>query len=183
MTLLGSKLAYRWTSRPRPQSLYSLTTVVPRVRASLGLTPTGAGTVGFEVDGDSLERTDAEIVAANAGRTSVHPLVTQDLHGRCTVRCWRRNGDLRVLAGDLVGVADRLARAGYGGSLRYATVEFAEPTGRRTPMLQLVYLFDRGTYYPMTPAWPCARDRVLELRARAALNGTLPLEPERGRCP
>jgi hypothetical protein len=153
------------------------------VRAALGLTPTGGGTVGFEVGDDALDRTEAEIIAARSAKAPMHHLVTRDLRGRCTVRCWRRGGDLGVLVGDLVGVADRLARAGYGEALRHAAVEFAEPAGRRTPELLLVYLFDRGTYYPMTPVWPQGRDRVLELRARAALNSVLPLEPERGRCP
>src|SRR4051794_34028951 len=146
------------------------------MRAALGLAPTGGGTVGFKVDGDALARTEAELIAATSARLPVHPLVTQDLHGHSTVRCWRRNRDLRVLTGDLVDVADRLNRAGYGGCLRSATVEFAEQTGRRQGKLALVYLFDRGTFHTAAPG-SRPLDRALELRARAALRGALPLEP------
>ena len=132
MTLLDSKLVRCWTSRPHLQSLYTLAAAAPRMRAALGLAPTGGGTVGFQVDGDALARTEAELIAATSARLPVHPLVTQDLHGRSTVRCWRRNRDLRVLTADLVDVADRLARAGYGGCLRSASVEFAEPPDAAT---------------------------------------------------
>lgn len=178
MTLMATKICRRWTSRPQLQALYSLALAGPRIRATLGLSPTGGGVVGFKVDGDALDRTEAEIVAAGSAQVTVHPLVTQDLYGRCTVRCWRRNADLGVLAGDLFGVADRLSHAGYGGSLRYASADFAEVTGRRTRKLRLVYLFDRGTFYPSSPADHQPLDRTLELRARTALNGLLPLEPD-----
>ncbi len=176
VTLLDSKLVRCWTSRPHLQSLYTLAAAAPRMRAALGLAPTGGGTVDFKVDGDALARTAAELIAATSARLPVHPLVTQDLQGRSTVRCWRRNRDLRVLTGDLVDVADRLARAGYGGCLRFATVEFGETSGRREGKLALVYLFDRGTFHTAAPgARPL--DRALELRARAALHGALPMEP------
>ncbi|WP_372667053.1 PspA-associated protein PspAB [Amycolatopsis kentuckyensis] len=177
MTLLDSKLVRCWTSRPHLQSLYALAAAAPRMRAALGLAPTGGGTVGFKVDGDALARTEAELIAATSARLPVHPLVTQDLHGRSTVRCWRRDHDLRVLTGDLVDVADRLARAGYGGCLRSATVEFAEQTGRRDRKLALVYLFGRGTFHTAAASGAAPLDRALELRARAALHGALPLEP------
>ncbi|HEY3466696.1 MAG TPA: hypothetical protein VGL47_16295 [Amycolatopsis sp.] len=176
MNLLDSKLVRCWTSRPHLQSLYHLAAAAPRMRAALGLAPTGGGTVGFKVDGDALARTEAELIAATSARLPVHPLVTQDLSGRSTVRCWRRNRDLRVLTGDLVDVADRLARAGYGGCLRSATVEFAEQTGRCDRKLALVYLFDRGTFHAAAASGAGPLDRALELRARAALHGVLPLE-------
>ncbi|MBE1496429.1 hypothetical protein H4696_003529 [Amycolatopsis lexingtonensis] len=178
MTLLDSKLVRCWTSRPHLQSLYTLAAAAPRMRAALGLAPTGGGTVGFKVDGDALARTEAELLAATSARLPVHPLVTQDLNGRSTVRCWRRNRDLRVLTGDLVDVADRLSRAGYGGCLRFATVEFGEQTGRLDRKLALVYLFDRGTFHTAPAPGTRPLDRALELRARAALHGALPLEPD-----
>jgi hypothetical protein len=181
MTLLDSKLVRYWTSRPHLQSLYTLAAAAPRMRAALGLAPTGGGTIAFRVDGDALARTQAELIAATPSRQPVHPLVTQDLYGRSTVRCWRRNHDLRVLTGDLVDVADRLTRAGYGGCLRFAAVDFAEQTGRREGRLALVYLFDRGTFHAAAAPGGRPLDRALELRARAALHGTLPLEPEAGR--
>ncbi|MEV6871833.1 hypothetical protein [Amycolatopsis sp. NPDC051128] len=177
MTLLDRKLVRCWTSRPHLQSLYSLAAAAPRMRAALGLVPTGGGTVGFRVDGDALARTEAELIAATSARLPVHPLVTQDLHGRSTVRCWRRDRDLRVLTADLVDVADRLTRAGYGGCLRSASVEFAEQTGRRDRKLALVYLFDRGTFHAAAAPGTPPLDRALELRARAALYGALPMEP------
>ncbi|WP_410672512.1 PspA-associated protein PspAB [Amycolatopsis sp. cmx-4-68] len=177
MTLLDSKLVRCWTSRPHLQTLYTLAAAAPLMRAALGLAPTGGGTVGFKVDGDALARTQAELIAATSARLPVHPLVTQDLSGRSTVRCWRRNHDLRCLTGDLVDVADRLTRAGYGGCLRSAAVEFAEPAGRRDRKLALVYLFDRGTFHTAAAAGNGPLDRALELRARAALRGALPLEP------
>jgi hypothetical protein len=178
VTLLDSKLVRCWTSRPHLQSLYTLAAAAPRLRSALDLTPTGGGTLSFQVDGDALARTRAELLAATSAKLPVHPLVTQDLYGRSTVRCWRRNHDLRVLTGDLVDVADRLARAGYGGCLRFASVEFAEPAGRRDRKLALVYHFGRGTFHTVAAPGTGTPDRALELRARAALHGALPLEPE-----
>jgi hypothetical protein len=178
VTLLDSKLVRCWTSRPNLQSLYSLAAAAPRVRAALGLTPTGGGTLSFKVDGNALDRTEAELLAATSAKLPVHPLVTQDLYGRSTVRCWRRNRDLRVLTGDLVDVADRLSRAGYGSALRFASVEFAAPDGRRDGKLMLVYLFGRGTFHAAAAPGAGTLDRALELRARAALHGSLPLEPD-----
>jgi hypothetical protein len=178
VTLLDSKLVRCWTSRPHLQSLYTLAAAAPRMRSALGLAPTGGGTVSFKVDGDALSRTRAELLAATSAKLPVHPLVTQDLYGRSTVRCHRRDRDLRVLTGDLVDVADRLARAGYGGCLRFASVEFAEPGGRRDGKLVLVYLFGRGTFHAAAVPGAGTLDRALELRARAALHGALPLEPD-----
>lgn len=178
MTLLDHKLVRSWTSRPHLQSLYHLAAAAPRIRAALGLAPTGGGTLSFKVDGDALDRSQAELLAATSAKLPVHPLVTQDLYGRSTVRCWRRNGDLRVLTGDLVDVADRLTRAGYGGSLRFASVEFAEQTGRRDRKLTLVYLFGRGTFHIAPVSGTGTLDRGLELRARGALHGALPLEAD-----
>ena len=47
MTLLDSKLVRCWTSRPHLQSLYALAASAPRLRAALGLSPSGGGSVGF----------------------------------------------------------------------------------------------------------------------------------------
>ncbi|MFE0021949.1 hypothetical protein [Amycolatopsis sp. NPDC059021] len=174
MTLLSTVRSRRML-RAHLQALDAVPAAAVRLRAALGLVPAGRGTISF-VPRDAAERTQAEIIAATAGDAFLHNVVTQDVRGRSTVRCWRRDGDLARLLADLVDITERLALAGFGAALRCVSVEFTEDGERRARKLVLTYFFGRGAFAVSAYDGRAVAEYTMERRAREAVRGVVRVE-------
>jgi hypothetical protein len=178
MARLGSLLGRSRSVRPSLLPLLDLRSAALPLRAGYGLAPTGTGTVCFVAEGRPGEGTEAEIVAGLAGDSLRRNVINHDAQGRTIVRCWRENGDLGWLLGDLVDVNDRLAQAGFAGWLMHTTVDFAELRDMRHPKLTMVFRRERGTFYPYAPRGTRGRDRAMELKVRSSLTRIVPMEAD-----
>ncbi|KZB86187.1 PspA-associated protein PspAB [Amycolatopsis regifaucium] len=181
MARLGSLLGRSRSVRPSLLPLLELRSAASPLRAGYGLAPTGTGTVCFVAEGRPGDGTEAEIIAGLAGDSVRRNVINHDALGRTIVRCWRENGDLGWLLGDLVDVNDRLAQAGFASWLLHTTVDFAEVRDRRHPKLTMVYRRERGTFYPYAPRGSRGRDRAMELKVRSSLTRIVPMEADIGR--
>ena len=71
-----------------------------------------------------------------------------------------------------------LEAGGFGPQLLCTILSFRDSAGRR---LGLVYLYKRGTFYPLAPQPGERRDNALELQVRGALGDDLKVEPDLSR--
>ena len=71
-------------------------------------------------------------------------------------------------------VSRTMEERGFSEQLVCAVFGFDGPDG----VLDLVYAYKRGTFYPFVPRPGQRRDNAMELRLQAALGGELQMEPE-----
>lgn len=164
---------------PKLDTLFAIPGAALTLQTQLGLAATGAGAVCFKhVEGTALAAATAEIRALLGTDPTIEVVVEGDEYGYLWVICRQRDVDLSALVTDLHGVNTTLIEAGFGANLLCTVVAFADRDDHR---LGLVYLYKRGTVYPFAPLGRQRRDTELELRARAALDAELPIEPELAR--
>lgn len=186
-TLLGrSKPA-----EPDLDALFGLPTAALTLRAGVGLTPTGSGSVAFRAtEGAAFADIERDVTALlNAGDGPPVEHTTDDygytwLVVRGSSTSVGESGgelaetDITGLVTDLHAVNSTLEVNGYGPSLLCSLVGFTDGSGRS---VGLVYLYKRGTFYPFAPAGGKRRDNALELQVEAAVGDDLPLEKDRSR--
>lgn len=161
---------------PNLDVLFAIPPAALTVRAALGFRPTGTGAVCFKAaEGAAAEQTQDEMLALLHLDPDTTVTISGDEYGFTWVTCHRADHDLPALMTQLHAVNATLADAGFGSTLLCTVIGFAGPASRR---LGLVYLFKRGTVYPFAPTDGTHRDTALELQARAALTGDLPIEAE-----
>jgi hypothetical protein len=90
-----------------------------------------------------------------------------------------RDGPLEELAISIAIVADELDRAGHSRALVCSAFAFGD---RQRPddrsKINLIYNFERGSFYPFITSGRCRRNASRERRLAAALAGNLRLERE-----
>ncbi|MGN6089119.1 MAG: PspA-associated protein PspAB [Actinomycetales bacterium] len=176
---------------PNLDQLFAVPSAAITLETTVGLVPTGLGSVCFRApEGaafDALEREVRALLDADGGPPVE---LSQDSYGYTWILARHDPSDAAAV-GDLVtelhGVNSSLVDAGFGPTLLCSLVGFADPaptgtapTGAGGRRLGLVYLFKRGTFYPFAPApgGEERRDNSLELQVRAALANDLRVEDD-----
>ncbi|NJP90738.1 hypothetical protein HCN51_14955 [Nonomuraea sp. FMUSA5-5] len=161
--------------KPNLDALFALPSAAVTLQAATGLTPTGLGSVAFRAaEGGAFATAESDAKALLGERVEE----SDDGYGYTWLLVRRSSEALGDLVTELHAVNSTLEGAGFGPSLLCSLVSFAAPDGRR---LAVVYLYKRGTFYPFAPMAGQKRDNPLELQARGALEGELPLEKDLSR--
>ncbi|WP_112467965.1 PspA-associated protein PspAB [Streptomyces triticisoli] len=183
MGLLDILLGRSKPALPDLDQLFALPSAAITLQAAVGFTPTGQGAVCFAtVEGAAFEQTHREVQAlldADADRSGPPVELSQDSYGYSWLVSRRTPDQLPDLVNDLHAVNSALEADGFGPQLLCSLVGFQDDTGRK---LALVYLYKRGTFYPLcTLSGQRKRDNALELRAAAALESDLRVEKDKTR--
>ncbi|MBM7506809.1 hypothetical protein JOE61_000623 [Nocardioides salarius] len=172
-------------SRPKQadlDALFGVPSAAITLQASLGLRPTGLGSVCYRAAGGAaFAETEAEILtllrnAADAPEVST----SHDEFGYTWLVVDDDPDDVGGLVTDLHAVNTTLESQGFGPGLLCSLVPFEDAAGRR---VGLVYLYKQGTFYPFAPQPGGARQRdsLLEINLRETLSGELPVEQQASR--
>lgn len=152
--------------------------------ATAGLTPTGVGSVCFKAaEGGAFAQTEAEIRALLDVDAGPPVELTKDSYGYSWLVVRHDPEDVAGLVTDLHAINLSLQDAGFGPALLCSLVVFTGTVGNEPRRLGLVYLYKRGTFYPLVPL-PGAdqrRDNALELQVRGLLGNDLKVEPDLSR--
>ena len=172
-------------SRPKPANLdmlFAVPTAAITLEASLGLRPTGSGSVCYRAAaGAAFQQTQDDVVALLDADPGAPPVqVTRDEFGFTWLLNQHDAADIGGLCTDLHAVNTALESQGFGPGLLCSLIPFADDTGRR---VGLVYLYKQATFYPFAPrpGGDRVRDNMLEIQVRDALSGELPIEQDLGR--
>ncbi|MFE3461175.1 hypothetical protein ACFXKD_26825 [Nocardiopsis aegyptia] len=176
-------------ARPDLDALFALPSAALTLRASVGLRPTGTGSVAFRATEGAafadLQRDVTALLDADDG-PPVEQATDDYGYSWLVVRSHEApagegevtDPDVSGLVTDLHAVNSTLEANGYGPSLLCSLLGFTD--GRGHPV-GLVYLYKRGTFYPFAPAGGQRRDNALELQVEAAIGDDLPMEGDRSR--
>jgi hypothetical protein len=178
MGLLDTILGRTKPVKPDLDALFALPSAAVGLQASLGLKPTGVGSVCVKpAEGGGFaglrEQID-QLLATDNDRYDE----TKDSFGFSWITRTGSPDDLSDLVTDLHAVNSSLADAGFGPALLCTLVAFSDGTA---PPLGLVYLYKRGTWYPFAPTGPERRDNNRELQVKAALGNDLKVEDDLSR--
>jgi hypothetical protein len=174
------------TGRTRPKqpqldSLFLVPSAAITLETTLGLRPTGTGSVCFRAaSGQAFRQVQADVVELlNADPDAPDVEVSQDEFGFTWLVVHGSPDDPAGLCTDLHAVNTAIEEQGFGPGLLCSMIPFAGTDGRR---IGLVYLYKRGTFYAFAPAAARKeRDNLLEIQLRDTLAGELPVEQDLGR--
>jgi len=174
------------TGRSRPKaanldSLFRVPSAAITLETSLGLRPTGTGSVCYRAaTGEAFRQVQQEVVGLlDADPQAPDVEISRDEFGFTWLVVHRDPDDPAGLCIDLHAVNTALEGQGFGPGLLCSLIPFVDGGGRR---VGLVYLYKQGTFYPFAPATgQRQRDNLLELGIRDALAGELPMEQDLGR--
>ncbi|WP_336210622.1 PspA-associated protein PspAB [Nonomuraea sp. LPB2021202275-12-8] len=170
-TLLGRSKPVK----PNLDALFALPSAAVTLQAATGMMPSGLGSVSYRAaEGGAFATLEHDVKALVGERVEEFT----DSYGYTWLEVRRTSDQIGDLVTELHAVNSSLESAGFGPSLLCSLVSFADPDGRR---LAIVYLYKRGTFYPFAPLAGQMRDNALEMQARAALEGELPLEEDLNR--
>ncbi|WP_055627151.1 PspA-associated protein PspAB [Streptomyces hirsutus] len=184
MGLLDTILGRSKPVRPDLDQLFSLPSAAITVQAGAGFTPTGNGSVCFaSVEGGAFDRLQQEVrdlLDADTGRGGTPVEYTKDAYGYTWLLVHHAADDTASLVNDLHAVNTLLQDAGFGPQLLCSLVGFRATSDHRA--LALVYLYKRGTFYPVCvrPGQE-KRDNALELQVAALLKNDLRIEEDLSR--
>lgn len=174
--------ALRGQSRPRRanlDALFSLPSASLTLEASMGLRPTGVGSVCFRAaEGQAAVSTQQEaaaLVAADGGPVTESRV---DEYGYTWLTVRTSPDDMSSLVTDLHAVNSALEAQGFGSGLLFSVVGF---TGEAVTRAYVVYLYKQGTFYPFCPSGPMVRDTLAERQIRDQLNHEVPIEKDHSR--
>lgn len=181
MGFLDSILGRSKPKQANLDSLFLVPSAAIALETTLGYRPTGDGAVCFRAAaGAAFEETRTEVVELLRGTGEAPDVrLSDDGFGYSWIEIDREPGSgTEGLCTGLHAVNTALEAQGFGSGLLCTVVGFEGPGGRR---LGLVYLYKQGTFYPFAPVGERQRDNMLEVQARDALTGELPLEQDLGR--
>jgi hypothetical protein len=174
--------ALRGQSKPRQanlDALFSLPSAALTLEASLGLLPTGTGSVCFRAaEGRAAVTTQQEasaLVSVDGGPATESRV---DEYGYTWLTVRTAPEDVSGLVTDLHAVNSALEVQGFGTGLLCSTVGFVEGGGARS---YLVYLYKQGTFYPFCPTGASSRDTLKERQLRDVVGADLPIEADTSR--
>ncbi len=174
--------ALRGQSRPRTanlDALFSLPSAALTLEVSLGLHPTGSGSVCFRAaEGYAAAATQDEAVALvdmDGGPTTQSRV---DEYGFTWLTVRADPEDTAGLVTELHAVNSALEAQGFGTGLLCSTVGFRDDNGVAA---YLVYLYKQGTFYPFCPTGASSRDTLRERQIRDAVGVDLPFEEDTSR--
>lgn len=158
--------------------LFAVPDAAITLESALGLKPTGLGSVCFRLaeGGASAAVTDdvQALLDADGG-----PKVerSQDSYGFTWLLVRHDDSDISALVTDLHAINATLQDHGFGSTLLCSLVTFSDGARR----LGLVYLYKRGSFYPLVPSGGQTRDSAFELQVRGLLGNDLRIEEDLGR--
>jgi hypothetical protein len=162
--------------RPQLDQFFAVPDAALTLESSLGLRPTGMGSVAFravEGSASSTVTNDVQALLDADGGPAVEKSV--DSFGFTWLLVRHDVDDLPGLVTDLHAINGTLQDNGFGSTLLCSLVSFAAEDGRK---VALVYLYKRGTFYPFAPLGDQKRDNPLELQVRSALSNDLVIESD-----
>ncbi|KQW53428.1 hypothetical protein ASC77_03860 [Nocardioides sp. Root1257] len=170
---------------PQLDSLFLVPSAAITLETTLGLRPTGAGSVCYRAaSGNAFAQVQADVVELlNADPDEPDVGLSQDEFGFTWLVVHDDPDDaegIGDLCTDLHAVNTSLEDHGFGPGLLCSLIPFVGADGRR---VGLVYLYKQGTFYAFAPV-PGAekqRDNLLEIQLRDTLAGELPMEQDLGR--
>jgi hypothetical protein len=176
------------TGRTRPKapqldSLFLVPSAAITLETTLGLRPTGTGSVCYRAaSGNAFAQVQADVVELlNADPDEPDVGLSQDEFGFTWLVVHDDPDDaegIGDLCTDLHAVNTSLEDQGFGPGLLCSLIPFVGADGRR---IGLVYLYKQGTFYAFAPTGEKARDNLLEIQLRDTLAGELPMEQDLGR--
>lgn len=178
---LWQALLGRSTPRPaRLDALFAVPTAALTLETTLGLRPTGTGSVCLRAaGGPAFARTQAEVLALLDADPRVPPVrVSEDRFGFTWLTLERPEASPGELCADLHVANTLLEEQGFGTGLLCSVVVFTGGDGHR---VGLVYLYKQGSFYPFAPRGEGARDTLEEVQVAQAVAGDLPMEEDRQR--
>ena len=167
--------------QPQLDSLFLVPSAAITLETTLGLRPTGTGSVCFRAaSGQAFRQVQADVVELlNADPDAPDVEVSQDEFGFTWLVVHGSPDDPAGLCTDLHAVNVAIEEQGFGPGLLCSMIPFAGTDGRR---VGLVYLYKRGSFYAFAPApGQKNRDNLLEIQLRDTLAGELPMEQDLGR--
>ena len=170
---------------PQLDSLFLVPSAAITLETTLGLRPTGAGSVCYRAaSGSAFAQVQADVVELlNADPDEPDVGLSQDEFGFTWLVVHDDPDDaegIGDLCTDLHAVNTSLEDHGFGPGLLCSLIPFVGADGRR---VGLVYLYKQGTFYAFAPV-PGAdkqRDNLLEIQLRDTLAPELPMEQDLGR--
>ncbi|MET8164723.1 hypothetical protein ABZT34_10760 [Streptomyces sp. NPDC005329] len=175
---------------PDLDQLFALPSAAVTLEAAAGFTPTGQGAVCFAtVEGSAFEQTHREVQAlldADTERTGPPVRLVRDDYGYSWLVSQRAPDQLPLLVNDLHAVNSAMEVNGFGPQLLCSLAGFEEQRGAAREAdgrrLALVYLYKRGSFYPLcTRSDQHKRDNALELQVAALLADDLRIEKDTSR--
>jgi hypothetical protein len=184
MGLLDTILGRSKAVKPNLDALFGLPSAAIGLEASIGLKPTGSGSVCVKpAEGGGFaglrEQIDELLKADNDKYDE-----TKDSFGFSWITRHGSGDDLGDLVADLHAVNASLADAGFGPALLCTLVVFEaapDAAGSGSGPVGLVYLYKRGTWYPFVPSGKDTRDNGRELQVRTVLGSDLKIESDLSR--
>jgi hypothetical protein len=175
--------------KPDLDQLFALPSAAITLEASMGLRPTGTGSVAFRApEGRAFADVQAEVQALLDADGGPKVEAALDSYGYTWLVCRTDPPDLSALVTDLHAVNSTLQDSGFGTTLLCSLASFADERGTR---LGLVYRCKQGTCYPFAPAAgsgttldgaaPQRRDNLLEIQVRDLLATDLRVERDTSR--
>ncbi|MGW4378595.1 PspA-associated protein PspAB [Kitasatospora sp. NPDC004531] len=169
--------------KPDLDQLFGIPSAALTLQAATGFRPTGLGSVCFAaVEGGAFAEVQAQVRAlldADTERGGVPVEASRDDYGYSWLLARHAPDELPDLVNDLHAVNSELEANGFGPQLLCSLVAFRDPEGRS---LGLVYLYKRGTFYPMckVPGQE-KRDNPLEIEISNLLRNDLRIESDLSR--
>jgi hypothetical protein len=167
--------------RPQLDQLFALPSAAMTLQASLGLVPTGTGSVCFRAAEGRAAALTQQDAAALAGAGSEDRITSRvDEYGYTWLTVRHPPDDVAGLVTDLHAINSALEAQDFGTGLLCSVVAFAaEGAAAGAPgAAYLVYLYKQGTFYPFCPTGPHVRDTIRERQLRDAVGADLPIEPD-----
>lgn len=158
--------------------LFAVPDAAITLEVSLGLKPTGLGSVAFRMAEGGASASVADDVQALLDADG-GPKVERstDSFGFTWLLVRHDPSEISGLVTDLHAVNASLQDHGFGPTLLCSLVSFTDGTRR----MALVYLYKRGSFYPFVPTGEQKRDSTFELQVRALLANDLRLEDDLSR--
>lgn len=173
MGLFDSIMGRSKPPRPNLDNLFAIPSAAITLQASLGVTPSGAGSVAFRApEGKAFADVVTDVEQLLTATSNPDLQVSQDPFGYTWLTIHAT--DVTDVVNGLHAVNVSLQDAGFGPQLLCSLVGFR----REAQTFALVYLYKRGTFYPFAPVAQPRRDNILELQLRDLLGDDLPLEPD-----
>ncbi|GAA3379029.1 hypothetical protein GCM10020367_60940 [Streptomyces sannanensis] len=169
--------------KPDLDQLFGLPSAAITLQAAMGFTPTGLGSVCFaSIEGGAFAqvRQDMQdLLDADPERGGMPVELSRDAYGYSWLLVHRAPDDLISLVNDLHAVNTALEESGFGPQLLCSLVGFHDAELRT---LALVYLYKRGTFYPLCirPGQQ-KRDNPLEMQISTLLRNDLRIEQDLSR--
>ncbi|MFI9364614.1 hypothetical protein ACIG5E_26715 [Kitasatospora sp. NPDC053057] len=169
--------------KPDLDQLFGVPSAALTLEAAAGFLPTGLGSVCFAaVEGASFVQVEQQVRAlldADTERGGVPVEASKDGYGYSWLLARHTPQELPELVNDLHAVNSELEANGFGPQLLCSLVGFRNPEGQS---LALVYLYKRGTFYPVCkqPGQE-KRNNPLEIEISNLLKNDLRIEPDLSR--